>query len=75
MSIQFIKTARIDINSANGDNVLYTNNHCNSPGNSMKMPWLCLLCKMCDARICIVLTVMVAIVFIAILIAILIMMN
>ena len=40
----------------------------------MKMPWLCVLCKMCDVRVCIALTVMVAIAFIAIIIAIVILM-
>ena len=40
-----------------------------------KMPGLGVLCKMCDVRVCIALTVMVAIAFITILIAILIMMN
>ena len=41
----------------------------------MKMPWLCMLCKMCDVRVCIVLTLMIAIVFMAIIIAIVILMN
>ena len=41
----------------------------------MKMPWLCMLCKMYDVRVCIVLTVMVAVVFVAIIIAILILMH
>ena len=72
MPIQFIETVRININSTHGGNVLYANNRRGSSGNSMKMPWLCMLCKMCDVRVCIVLTVMVAIAFIAILIAILI---
>ena len=75
MSIQFTETVRININGAHGGNVLYANNCRSNPGNSMKMPWLCLLCKMCDARVCIILTVMVAIAFIAVLIAILVMMN
>ena len=75
VSIQFTETVRININSTHGGNVLAANNHCSNPGNSMKMPWLCMLRKMCDVRVCIVLTVMVAIAFIAIIIAILIMMN
>ena len=41
---------RININGAHGGNVLYANNCRSNPGNPMKMPWLCLLCKMCDAR-------------------------
>ena len=75
MSIQFTETVGIDINSTHGGNVLYANNRHSNLGNSIKMPWLCVLCKMCDVRVCIALTVMVAIAFIAILIAILILMN
>ena len=75
MSIQFTETVGININSAHGGNVLYANNHRSNPGNSIKMPWLCVLCKMCDVRVCIALIVMVAIAFIAILIEILILMN
>ena len=41
----------------------------------MKMPWLGMLCKMCDVRVCIVLTILIAIAFLAILIAIVILMN
>ena len=43
----------------------------NSSGNtrnSVKMPWLCMLCKMCDVRVCIGLVVFVAVAFIAIII-------
>ena len=75
MSIQFTETVGININSAHGGNVLYANNRHSNPGNSIKMPWLGVLCKMCDVRVCIALTVMVAIAFITILIEILIMMN
>ena len=39
------------------------------------MPWLCTLCKMCDVRVCIGLVVVVAVAFIAIIIAILILMH
>ena len=39
------------------------------------MPWLCMLCKMCDVRVCIGLVVVVAVAFIAIIIAILILMH
>ena len=42
---------------------------------SVKMPWLCMLCKMCDVRVCIGLVVFVAVAFIAIIIAILILMH
>ena len=78
MSIQFTETVGIHINSAHGGNVLYANNRRSNPGKSIKkkkMPGLGVLCKMCDVRVCIALTVMVAIAFITILIAILIMMN
>ena len=43
--------------------------------NSVKMPWLCMLCKMCDVRVCIGLVVFAAVAFIAIIIAILILMH
>ena len=75
MSIEFTETVGININSTDGGNVLYANNHRSNTGNSMKMPWLCMLCKMCDVRLCIILTVMVAMAFIAIIIAILILMH
>ena len=75
MSIQFTETVGININSAHGSNVLRSSNCRSNTGNSMKMPWLCMLCKMYDVRVCIVLTVMVAVVFIAIIIAILILMH
>ena len=39
------------------------------------MTWLCMLCKMCDVRVCIGLTEIVAVAFIAIIIAILILMH
>ena len=75
MSIQFTETVGIDINSAHGGNVLYANNCRSNPGKSIKMPWLGVLCKKCNVRVCIALMVMVAIAFIAITIAVLILMN
>ena len=77
VSIQFTKTVGININSAHGGNVLYANNRCSIPRKLIKknVSWLGVLCKMCDVRVCIVLMVMVAIAFIAVFIAILIMMN
>ena len=75
MSIQFLETVGIDIDRAHGNNVLHVGNCSGNTGNSMNMPWLRMLCKMCDVRVCIVLTVMVAVAFIAIIIAILILMN
>ena len=75
MSIQFTETIGINTNSACGNDVLHVSNCSSNTGNSVKMPWLCMLCKMCDVRVCIALTVMVAIAFIAIIIAIVILMH
>ena len=75
MSIQFAETIGINTNSTYGNDVLHASNCSSNTGSSMKMPWLCVLCKMCDVRVCIVLTVMVAIAFIAIIIAIAILMH
>ena len=58
-----------------GSNVLPFGNNSHDTGNPVKMPWLCMLCKMCDVRVCIVLTIMIAIAFLAIIIAIVILMN
>ena len=74
-SIQFIETVRINTHSTHGNNVLHFSNSSSDTGNSMKIPWLCMLCKMCDVRVCIVLTLMVAVAFMAIIIAILILMH
>ena len=75
MSIWFAETIGIDTNRTFDNNVLYAS-HCSSNTERlMKMPWLCMLCKMCDIRVCIALTVVVAIAFVAIIIAIAIMMN
>ena len=65
----------IDTDSTHGNNVLHVSNCSSNTGNSMKMPWLCMLCKMCDVRVCIGLTVIVAVAFIAIIVAILILMH
>ena len=75
MSIQFSETARIDTDNAYGNNVLHVGNCSSNTRNSMKMPWLCMLCKMCDVRVCIGLVVIVAIAFITIIVAILILMH
>ena len=72
MSIQFSETVGIDTDSAHGDNVLHVSNCSSNTGNSMKMPWLC---KMCDVRVCVGLAVIVAVAFIAVIIAILILMH
>ena len=68
MSIQLSETVRIDNDNAYG-------NSSGNTRNSVKMPWLCMLCKMCDVRVCIGLVVFVAVAFIAIIIAILILMH
>ena len=75
MSIQLSETVGIDTDNAYGNNVLNVDNRGSNTGNSMKMPWLCMLCKMCDVRVCIGLVVIVAVAFIAIIIAILILMH
>ena len=72
MSIQLFETVGIDTDNANGNNVSNVDNCCSNTGNSMKMPWLCMLC---DVRVCIGLMVIVAIAFIAIIVAILILMH
>ena len=75
MSICFAETIGIGTNHTSGHNVLYASHCSNNTENSMKMPWLCMLCKMCDVRVCIALTVVVAIAFVTIIIAIAILMS
>ena len=75
MSIQLSETVRIDTDSTHGDNVLHISDCSSNTGNSMKMPWLCMLCKLCDVRVCIALTVLATIAFVAIVITILILMH
>ena len=72
MSIQLSETVRIDTDNAYGNNVSNVDNCSSNTGNSVKMPWLCMLCKM---RVCIGLVVIVAVAFIAIIIATLILMH
>ena len=75
MSLWLSEIAGIDTNNAYGNNVADVDNHCSNTRDAMKMPWLCMLCKMCDVRVCIGLTVIVAVAFMAIIIAILILMQ
>ena len=75
VSIQLSETVGIDTDNAYGNNVSNADNCSSNTGNSMKMPWLCMLCKMCNVRVCIGLVVIVAVAFIAIIIAILILMH
>ena len=75
MSIQLTETVRIDTGNAYGNDVSNVDNSSDNTKYSVKMPWLCMLCKMCDVRVCIGLVVIVAIAFIAIIIAILILMH
>ena len=72
MSIWLSEIAGIDTNNAYGNNAADVDNHCSDTRDAMKMPWLC---KMCDVRVCIGLTVIVAVAFMAIIIAILILMH
>ena len=75
MSIQLSETVGIDNDNAYGNNVSNVDNSSSNTKYSVKMPWLCMLCKMCDVRVCIGLVVFVAVAFIAIIIAILILMH
>ena len=51
----------MEIVSYDSNNVPNVDNCSSNTGNSMKMPWLCVLCKMCDVRVCIGLVVIVAV--------------
>ena len=75
MSIQLSETVGIDINNAYGNDVSNVDNSGDNTKCSVKMPWLCMLCKMCNVRVCIGLVVIVAVAFIAIIIVILILMH
>ena len=75
MSIQLSEIVGTDTDNAYGNNVSNADNCYSDTRNSMKMPWLCMLCKMCDVRVCIGLVVIVAVAFIAIIIATLILMH
>ena len=75
MSIQLSETAGIDTDNAYGNDVSNVDNSGDNTKYSVKMPWLCMLCKMCDVRVCIGLVVIVAVAFIAIIIVISILMH
>ena len=75
MSIQLSETVRIDTDNAYGNDVSNVDNSGDNTKYSVKMPWLYMLCKMCDVRVCIGLVVFVAVAFIAIIIVILILMH
>ena len=75
MSIWLSEIAGIDTNNAYGNNAADVDNCCSDTRDAMKMPWLCMLCKMCDVRVHIGLVVIVAIASIAIIVAILILMH
>ena len=75
MPIQHVEIVTAYTDCTYGSNVLPFGNNSGNTGNSKKMPWLCMLCKMFDVRVCIVLTIMIAIAFMAIIIAIVILMN
>ena len=68
MSIQLSETVGIDNDNAHGNNVSNVDNSSDNTKYSVKMPWLCMLCKMCDVRVSIGLVVFVAVAFIAIII-------
>ena len=75
MPIQFIETVGANINCTYDNDVSPVDAFNSNTENTVKMPWLCMLLKMCDVRVCIGLVVIVALAFIAILIAILILMH
>ena len=75
MPIQHIEIVTAYTNCTYGSNVLPFSYNSGNTGDTVKMPWLCMLCKMCDVRVCIALTIMIAIAFLAIIIAIVILMN
>ena len=75
MSVRSSETVGIDTDSTHGNDVLHINDCSSNTGNSMKMPWLCMLCKLCDVRVCIALTVLATIAFVAIVITMLILMH
>ena len=75
MPIQLSETVRIDNDNAYGNNVSNADNSSGNTKHSVKMPWLCMLCKMCDVRVCIGLVVFTAVAFVAIIVAILILMQ
>ena len=60
MSIQLSETVRIDTDNAYGNDVSNVDNSGDNTKYSVKMPWLCMLCKMCDVRVCIGLVVFAA---------------
>ena len=75
MSIQLSETVGIDNDNVYGNDVLNVDNSSGNTKYSVKMILLCMLCKMCDVRVCIGLVVFVAVAFIAIIMAILILMH
>ena len=75
MSIQLSEVVGIDTDNAYGNNVSNVDNSSDNTKYSVKMPWLCMLCKMYDVRVCIGLVIFAAIVFIAIIVTTLILMH
>ena len=61
MSIRLSETVRIDTDSAYGNDVSHVSNCSSNTRDSVKMPWLCMLCKMCNVRVCMGLVVIVAV--------------
>ena len=75
MSIRLPKTVRIGTDSTHDNDVFHIDDCSNDTENSIKMPWLCMLCKLCDVRVCIALMILAALAFVAIVITILILMH
>ena len=75
VSIWLLEVARFDDDNAHDNNVSNIVDSSGTTGKPVKMPWLCVLCKMCDVRVCIGIVILSAVAFIAIIIAILILMH
>ena len=63
-----LKLLGLITDNACGNNVSNVDNSSGNTKYSVKMPCLCMLCKMCDVRVCIGLVVFVTVAFIAVIV-------
>ena len=75
VSIWLLEVVRYDGDNAHDSNVTNIVDSSSTTGKPVRMPWLCVLCKMCDVRVCIGIVILSAVAFIAIIITILILMH
>ena len=75
MSTWLFEVARLDDDNAHDNNVSNIVDSSGTTGKPVKMSWLCVLCKMCNVRVCIGIVILSAVTFVAIIIAILILMH